>query len=91
MAGWNRQYAAPTWTIVYQGQSSPGDRTLRSQSVYDGFGRILEQRTLEGGSTGTLIAVDTAYDALGRVSWDLQSEPDHDVERDRWWHARQIS
>ena len=69
MARWNRQYAAPTWTIVHQDQNSPGDRTLRSQSVYDGFGRILEQRTLEGGSTDALIAVDTAYDALGRVAW----------------------
>ena len=65
----NIQYQAPTWTIVYQDQNTPGDRAHQSQSVYDGFGRILEQRTLEGGSTGTLIAVDTAYDALGRAMW----------------------
>ena len=81
----NILYEAPTWTITYQDQNTPGDRALQSQSVYDGLGRILEQRTLEGGSTGTLIAVDTAYDALGRGGLDVESEPGHDVELVQRW------
>jgi YD repeat-containing protein len=65
----NISYQSPVWTIVYQDQKTPGDKALQSQVVYDNPGCPIEQRMLEGGSTTTLIAVDTAYDALGRAKW----------------------
>ncbi len=67
----NISYASPVWTIVYQDKDTPGDGAIQTQTVLDGLGRTLEQRTLEGGNY--LIATDTGYDALGRVWW--QSNP----------------
>ena len=66
--GGNRYYyyENPTWTIERQDKDAPGDMAIETQSVYDGLGRLVETRQLEG--EGHLIAVDTGYDALGRVS-----------------------
>jgi RHS repeat-associated protein len=42
------------------------DNLLKGQVVYDGLGRTIESRQYE--SASSYISVDTAYDALGRVS-----------------------
>ncbi len=59
-------YPSTTTTIVYQDQTAAGDRALRSQTIFDGFGRPIEEDTFEN-STG-FIFVSQSYDALGRVS-----------------------
>jgi RHS repeat-associated protein len=53
-------------TRAYQDQNGP-DEALLSLVVYDGFGRDIEDNTVENQSTSTAIAVFTSYDALGRV------------------------
>ncbi len=58
-------YPGTTTTIVYQDQTAAGDKALRSQTIYDRFGRAIEEDTFEN-STG-FIFVSQSYDALGRV------------------------
>jgi YD repeat-containing protein len=62
----NYLYPNSTWSIEYQDQKSTDDGLIQRQSVYDGFGRLVENRTIEDGAN--YIATDTAYDALGRVA-----------------------
>ena len=62
----NYLYPNPTWSVEYQDQKSTHDGLIQRQSVYDGFGRLVENRTIEDGAH--YIATDTAYDALGRVA-----------------------
>ncbi|HKR60080.1 MAG TPA: RHS repeat-associated core domain-containing protein [Pyrinomonadaceae bacterium] len=45
-------------------QASYNDNVLKTEKIYDGFGRTTETRTYEGGSN--YIAVRQEYDALGR-------------------------
>lgn len=59
-------YNDPTWTVQCQGKITADDCGLRTDSVYDGFGRLIESRQREY-DTNTYIATDTLYDALGRV------------------------
>jgi RHS repeat-associated protein len=43
-----------------------GDHALRTQTLYDGFGRTMEARSYESGSA--YISTTQSYDALGRVA-----------------------
>ena len=45
--------------------NTAGDSKVKSETVFDGLGRIIETRSYE--STSNYIAVKTHYDALGRV------------------------
>ncbi len=58
-------YPSPNETDTYQDQTSGGDRALRTQVLYDGFGRAAESRTYENSTS--YIFTTQSYDALGRV------------------------
>lgn len=59
-------YQNPTWTIQCQDKTTTNDCGIQTQTVYDGFGRLVENRQIEY-DTNSYIATDTSYDALGRV------------------------
>ncbi len=58
-------YSSPTDVNVYNDQTSAGDEALRTETLYDGFGREVQSKEYEGG--GSYIATTQTYDALGRV------------------------
>ncbi len=60
----NLVYPTPTQVVQYRSQASDWD--LRSDSFYDGFGRLVEQRSYEDSSH--YIATTESYDGLGRVA-----------------------
>jgi YD repeat-containing protein len=59
-------YPSPTEVITQQDQTSSGDAALKSQTLYDGFGRVSETDTFESGPQ--YIATTQSYDALGRIA-----------------------
>ncbi|MGH9436537.1 MAG: RHS repeat-associated core domain-containing protein [Terriglobia bacterium] len=59
-------YPGPTQAVTQQDQNKPGDAALKSQALYDGFGRPIENDTFENASQ--YIATTTQYDPLGHVS-----------------------
>ncbi len=61
----NYVYPSTTETDLYQDQNTPGDRTLRTQTLSDGFGRAWQSNTYE--SATQYIQTTLTYDALGRV------------------------
>jgi YD repeat-containing protein len=73
-AGWgnsmesqtNYIYENPTWIVACQDQNVTTDCGIQTQRIFDGLGQPIENRTIEYGADD-FIAVDTSYDALGRV------------------------
>jgi YD repeat-containing protein len=61
----NVTYPSTTEVDLYQDQNSLNDKFLRTQHLYDGFGRLLESRTYTGASTYR--SEPRTYDSLGRV------------------------
>lgn len=62
----NVTYTSPTDVNVYHDQSAAGDKLLRMETLYDGFGREVETNEYE--SSTSYIATTKTYDALGRVA-----------------------
>ena len=62
----NVVYTSPTDVNVYNDQVTAGDKALRAETVYDGFGRESESRQYE--SASGYIATTKSYDALGASS-----------------------
>jgi YD repeat-containing protein len=63
--GYTGAYANLTQVNEYRDQNTAGDGLLRSDTIFDGFGRVIETRTHEGGAP--YIVTTQTYDALGRV------------------------
>jgi YD repeat-containing protein len=53
-------------TDAYQDQNQNGDQALRTQTLYDAFGRLIESRQYE--SSDSYISTTQSYDALGRLA-----------------------
>jgi RHS repeat-associated protein len=66
--GGKRYYSYPNYTtaIVQQDQNTAGDSALKSQILYDGFGRLSESDIYELSSQ--YIATTQQYDAMGRIA-----------------------
>ena len=62
----NYSYPDANTVAAAQDQNTTGDGVLRSQTRYDGLGRIRETDVFESGSQ--YIATTQSYDALGRVA-----------------------
>jgi RHS repeat-associated protein len=61
----NVTYASPTEVDVFNDQNGTGDKALRTQTFYDGFGREAEKRSY--GDAAGYISTTRSYDALGRL------------------------
>ncbi|MGH9581486.1 MAG: hypothetical protein ACRD4O_00940, partial [Bryobacteraceae bacterium] len=67
-------YPSPTEVVTQQDQNNSGDAALKSQTIYDQFGRPTETDSFENGSQ--YIATQVGYEALGRLYWtDNPSRP----------------
>ena len=66
--GGNKYYSYPNYTTVtvQQDQNTPGDSALKSQTIYDGFGRVSESELYE--TSSQYIAATQTYNALGAIA-----------------------
>ncbi len=61
----NVTYTSPTEVNLYADQNALNDKVLRTQNLYDGFGRPLESRIYTG--YNTYRSTPQTYDSLGRI------------------------
>jgi hypothetical protein len=65
----NYKYPSVTETDIYQDQKQNADpAALRTESLYDGFGRPTESRQYDSSCGSGYIFTKSTYDALGRVA-----------------------